>query len=745
MKARVIIVTLVLSASIFVVTCKDRGVDNDKDDERPNTRTFGKYYEPYELNIKPNAPGYSLPLDLNDIVNKGKISQEIEFDNILDLIRQNGFAIMEPALFSPFSGGDFVGIYENFGLFGIIPFVTSDTGLYLYRALFDHILKGIEEHEFIPKINDLTIALLNDAKQQYEQLEGDLKEAAKRNVAYLSVAQKLIDTNSSIPELVYDIVFNELAKIEAHSGYSKSDIFKYNEDYSQYVPRGHYTQSDALERYFKTMMWYGRMAFLLKGGPGGLISDYDAKIQTLQALLLANSLRNIHIGERTGLDTWDRLYTVTSFFVGLEDDLTPYDYLCALDQVFGTGFVLSDLMDSDNLFVLKTELAIFPSPKIYGGTGNIVLDGPITNESLNEVLDKTKGMHLMGRRFVPDSYMFQHIVYPEVGSYLGDPKKLPFTSGSDGMGGFYRAYIRGLDLMALLGSSEALDILTDEEDTNYLRYGLRFGEMKEEFDDLSKTDWNVNLYWSWLYSLRGLLQELPEGYPEFMRTQAWQRRQIHAALASWTQLRHDMILHSKQSYPPPPAGRLPTPPPGYVEPIPVFWGRLLSLTRMTSKGLDDLNVLTPESRLRLSRMEELLQQILDIVAKQLTNDALSSKDRKFFSELPSRLASVVKDVQGQWLVTTLVADVHTNPLEEKVVEEAVGKVDLIVVACPMSEGKAFLTIGPVLSYYEFKHPMNNRLTDEAWRLMLDSPNKPERPRWYVPLMRRGNNSSIIRQ
>jgi len=735
MKTRAGLITLVLSVSICATTCNENSTDNV--DEKPNNRTFGKYYEPYELNIKPNAPGYSLPLDLNDIINIGKISQEIKFDNISDLIQQNGFAIIEPEPLSGFSSGDFVEIYENLGLFDIIPFVTSDVGLYLYRALFDHILKGIEEHQFIPKINDLTIALLNDAQQQYEQLVGDLKEAAKRNVAYLSVARKLIDTNSSIPELVYDIVINELAKIEAHSGFSKSDIFKYNEDYSQYVPRGHYTQSDALERYFKTIMWYGRMAFLLKGGPGGLISDYDAKIQTLQALLLANSLRNIHIGERTGFDTWDRLYTVTTFFVGLEDDLTPYDYLYALDQVFGVGFVLSDLTDPDNLFALKTELALFPSPKIYGGTGKIVLDEPITTESLNEVLNKTKGMRLMGRRFVPDSYIFQHIVYPEVGNYLGDPKRRPFTSGSDGMGGFYRAYIRGLDLMALLGSSEALDILNDEGDTNYLRYGLRFGEMKEEFDGLSQMDWNVNLYWSWLYSLRGLLQELPEGYPEFMRTKAWHRRQLNAALASWTQLRHDMILHSKQSYPPPPASRLPTPPPGYVEPIPVFWGRLLSLTRMTLQGLDDFDMLRPESHQRLSHLEELLQQILDITTKQLTNDDLSSENRKFFSELPSRLASVVKDVQDQFLITTLVADVHTNPLEEKVVEEAVGKVDLIVVACPMSEGKAFLAVGPVLSYYEFKQPMIDRVTDEAWRKLLDSPNKPERPKWYVPLMRPG--------
>jgi len=86
------------------------------------------------------------------------------------------------------------------------------------------------------------------------------------------------------------------------------------------------------------------------------------------------------------------------------------------------------------------------------------------------------------------------------------------------------------------------------------------------------------------------------GYPEFMRTQAWQRRQLQTALASWTELRHDTILHVKQSYTVPTATRLPTPPPGYIEPIPVFWGRLLSLTQMTSKGLDDRNVLTPEAR-----------------------------------------------------------------------------------------------------------------------------------------------------
>ena len=747
MKARADIVMLLFSVSVSIctLTCNDRGAHNV--DEKPNKLTFAKYYEPYEPNIEPIAPGYKLPLDLNNIVNISKIKQIIDFNSISSLIRQNGFAIVEPepySLLGSLRNGDFVGIYEPLGWFGLLPFVTTDTVLYLYHTQFDETLKDIEERQFIPDINDLAIALLKDALQQYEQLQGELKEAARRNVAYLSVALILIDPNASIPKLVDDIVLSELAKIEAHSRFEPSDIFIYKEDYSKYVPRGHYTRSEALKRYFRTMMWYGSMAFLLKGsenwGPTGeaLISLRDARIQTLQAFLLVTSLKNVQVGERTGLDIWDRLYTVTAFYVGFADDLTPSDYLLALDQVFGGDLVLSDLADQSNLFTLKKKLTPLPSPKIYGGTGSIVLDGPITDESLNESLEKTRGMRLMGQRFVPDSYMFQNLVFPQVGSYLGHRKGRSFTAGSDGSGGFCRAYVRGLDLMALLGSSEALKILTDEGDTNYRRYRLRFGELKGHFDALSPMHWNVNLYWSWLYSLRALLQELPDGYPEFMRTQAWQRRQLQTALASWTELRHDTILHVKQSYPVPTATRLPTPPPGYVEPVPVFWGRLLSLTQMTSKGLDDLNVLTPEARQRLSRLEELLQQILDIVDKQLTNESLSSEDRKFFKELPSMLGSMVPKTRGQSLSTTLVADVHTHPVEAKVVEEAVGKVDLIVVACPMPDGKAFLAVGPVLSYFEFKHPMSDRLTDESWRQMLNSPNKPERPMWYIPLMRPGD-------
>jgi hypothetical protein len=64
-----------------------------------------------------------------------------------------------------------------------------------------------------------------------------------------------------------------------------------------------------------------------------------------------------------------------------------------------------------------------------------------------------------------------------------------------------------------------------------------------------------------------------------------------------------------------------------------------------------------------------------------------------------------------------------------VLEEGVGYVDLIVVAYKVPDGRVLIGAGPVMSYYEFKQPMQERLTDEEWREMLGS-EPPERPEWY---------------
>ena len=287
--------------------------------------------------------------------------------------------------------------------------------------------------------------------------------------------------------------------------------------------------------------------------------------------------------------------------------------------------------------------------------------------------------------------------------------------------------------MAILGSDNARTILIEEGDTDYIDYWLRFNELKDEFDALDTSDWNRNLYWSWLYSLRALIEGFGDGYPNFMRTPAWDKKELNAALASWTELRHDTILYAKQSYTPVEKGFPPTVT-GYLEPVPEFYGRLLSLTQMTRLGMSDLNALSTQATERLVNLETILNRLIEIANKELTNQPLSEDDYKYIGDFAKTLEGAVIGVEEKGLKTTLVADVHTHIVEEKVVEEAVGNVDLIVVAFPGPDGSIFLAAGPVLSYYEFKHPMSDRLTDEAWRELLDLPDKPERPRWFQPLM-----------
>ena len=734
-------------------------------------------YQAEGFSVTLASPAYSLPLSLQEITNQDDIDSIFRLDaNQKELLERNGFVVI------PWHGDDMVEPYETMKQREVPIFVTSDTLLHLYHIQFNEILKRIEEEEFFDQLIVMSQAMLETSIQDYRAFaDSDLKEAARRNAAYFAVALKLLQTptegydeatlkaeieqwnrehpydkkefkpvtkvNFTIPNYIKGDVEEEIKNIEEHEGFKPSAIFNsdtdracelpgtYCEDYSQYVPRGHYTRSETLKRYFKTMMWYGRMAFLLKGGEEALVSEEDAKLATIQASLISAELPNVEVEDGTAQSIWDRIYSVTSFFVGTADDLTPYEYLDAMEKVFGTEFDSSLLANDEKLLALKVELAQMRNPEIYGGSGICVIYPPITKAKLYECLAKTKGMRFMGQRFIPDSFMFQHLVSPAVGMYVGDGQ--PFTMKMTAAGPA-RAFPRGLDAMAVLGSERAYEILKEEGDTEYegkdTSYDKQLNWLKSQFSEFDVADWNRNLYWAWLYALMPLLEGFGEGYPTFMQTQAWQDKELQTALASWTELRHDTILYAKQTYTPtlqmaPPQHK---PVVGYVEPIPEFYARMLALTSMTREGLAQLNALSNEEMSRLEDLESILSRLLDISKDELENKELTEADYEFIRSFGEQLESIVAGVEAEGKETTIVADVHTdtNP-PRQVLEEGVGYVDLILVAYKLPDGRIIIGAGPVLSYYEFKHPMDDRLTDDKWKEMLEGGNAPDRPDWIA--------------
>ena len=734
---------------------------------------LGSHYKMESLTVSLDSPSYPLPLALTQITNLADIEAHIPLEmNQRELLENNGFVVI------PWHGDDIVETYKTIKEREIPVFVTSDTLLHLYHIQFNEILKRIEEEEFFDQLIDMSKAMLERSIEDYERFEDpELQEAAKRNVAYFAVALELLQTPTEgydeqeerekieqwnqehpwdqrefvpirtvdvdIPSWVEDEVDEEIQNIKAHQGFEPSAIFNsdakcdcllpacYCEDYSQYIPRGHYTRSETLKRYFKAMMWYGRMSFLLKGGEEALISEEDAKLATIQASLISTELSDVDVNGVTAQEIWDRIYAVTTFFVGTADDLTPYEYLDAIEKVFGTEFQASELAEDAKILNLKAELAQMRNPEIYGGSGLCIVYPPITEEKLYDCLDATKGLRFMGQRFIPDSYMFQNLVSPAVGMYVGEDK--PFTVCITGAGPA-RCFPRGLDVMAVLGSERAYEILEQEGDIEYqglnTSYDIQLDKLKSEFDEFDIADWNRNLYWAWLYALKPLLKEFGEGYPTFMQTQAWQDRELQAALASWTELRHDTILYAKQSYTPV-CTSIPLEPSvvGYVEPVPEFYSRMLALTTMTREGLAKLNALNEIESSRLESLESILIRLIEIACDELENKELDETDYEFIRNFGQHLDSIIAGVEDEGKETTLVADVHTDTNTMIVLEEGVGYVDLILVAYKVPDGRIIVGAGPVLSYYEFKHPMNDRLTDEAWIEMLESGNEPPRPDW----------------
>lgn len=733
-------------------------------------------YESAEVTVSPDTPRYSLPLDLGEVTNFGEVGSGFGLtENQERLLEKNGFVVI------PWHGDDIVQPYKTLKEQGVPIFVTSDTLLHLYHIQFNEILKRLEEEEFFDELIDMSQAMMERAIWDYESFtNSDLKEAARRNVAYFAVALKLLQmptegydeekakqeieqwnqehpwdekefkplkkVDFSIPSYVANEVNTEIKNIEAHEGFKPSAIFNspdsqnpYKEDYSQYVPRGHYTRSEALKRYFKAMMWYGRMAFFLKGGRDALVSEKDATVATIQASLISAELPNVSLpAQRSNLTTcWEtlnRIYSVTSFFVGTADDLTPYEYLEAIGKVFGTEFDVSQLANQDMLLKLKAELAQMRNPEIYGGSGICLISPPVTKEKLYQCLANTKGMRFMGQRFVPDSYVFQNLVSPAVGMYAGQGE--PFTMKMTALGPA-RCFPRGLDVMAVLGSERAYEILEAEGDTEYqgedTSYDEQLSELREEFGAFTVGDWNRNLYWSWLFALKPLLGDFAEGHPAFMQTDAWKDKELQTALASWAELRHDTILYAKQSYTPEMTAMPPQPQPveGYVEPVTEFYSRMLTLTKMTREGLIKLDALSDEEKSRLESLESILGRLIQISKDELEGKELSEDDYEFIRNFGRQLDAIVVAVEAKGKETTLVADVHTdaNPPME-VLEEGVGYIDLVLVAYKVPDGRVILGAGPTLSYYEFRWPMEQgRLTDEQWKEMLEQGQQPPRPDW----------------
>jgi hypothetical protein len=650
--------------------------------------------------------GYSLPLNLNQV-------QGLDLVQLTGgqqaLLAQNGFAVASP---EPGRYREFYQIYEENRYNEVPVFITTDSIYHVYHLIFDKMLRDLETGYFTDDLKTLTTSMLAATTTQYQSLKGTpLGDPALRNAAYFAVADKLLGLSDPAPSEANAMVNAELALINAANTQAFSPIWdrpdlsqdmRLIEDYTQYIPRGHYTRSEDLKMYFKAMMWYGRLTFRQA-------DDFE----TRRALLLVQALRSASAsGGASAVSLWENIYEPTVFIVGKADDLGYIEYGALSDQVFGANPDLSKFADPA-LFAGFQQLAkTLPPPQVNSMWVWIEQDKELV----------TKGFRFMGQRFTLDQYVFGQVIWRNVGT-MDKPRGLP----------------KGLDFFAAMGSDEAASLLKSMGEDQYANFDTQSAKVKDQVAALGTDSWTQNLYWSWLYSFQPLIASKGSAYPPFMQTQAWTRKDLQTALGSWTELKHDTILYAKQVMAEMGGGGPEQIPHGYVEPNPEAYARLLALAQMTEDGLRSRNLLSDLTRGNLDNLISQLQFLQDMSQRELSGGTITDDDymhimywggtlEQFTLKAADTTGDNSRDLSDQ--KAALVADVATgtNDLQTLVaLEEADGQPTIIYVVLPDSPTR--ISVGAVYSYYEFSVPASGRLTDEQWQAQVQAGTNPAQPDW----------------
>lgn len=715
---------------------------------------------------------------------------------------------------------------------GVPIIVTADSVMHLFHIEFNELLKNIEINKLTPILNEFLDKTIDEASIQYGSSEDEnLKELSRRNMAYLAVAAKLLDPSFSIPQNVEKDVKHEIKRIEEHKGFFKNELFSkdcpdvcnsrlyppgfdyacnqevkgdieyqgktwrfqdlykevclkscYCEDYSQYVPRGHYTSSEELKQYFKSMMWLGRMTFKAVG-----------ENWTKQAVLLTDAVKSADV-----MDLWNKIYTVTGFFAGASDDLTFYEYDTAIFNLFTYEFDKEKELKQQIAENMQTEIGKIRGPKILGG---------FEFDLAGNLKDTTQGLRLIGQRYALDSHILSDMVYNNVGvnpnseyykrviqcketyEKLSQPEDFYYSCDSmnkdkikywnevcskamemykfDVCGrldekqlwNVCRFMPTGLDVMSVLGSKKADALLAEKNISTFCDYNKKSQEMKNLVKSYDQKKWTENLYNSWLWMIQPVLKEKPEGYPNWMRSLIWENKDLVTALSSWAQLRHDTILYVKQSYTREVQGRATSVGPqpmaakyyGYVEPNPELFARAKFITEFLVQGLAEQGVMTKDIKKSLEQSRDMMDRLQKISEKELEAKILNEEDYDYIENIDNFFNLIIKDLASALTVkegvklpgsqekkslqgkddafkTTIIADVHTESNTAKALEVGTGKIDWVIVAHKAKDGRIGLAVGPMFSYYEFPWPMKDRLTDEKWREMLET-DSLDRPDW----------------
>lgn len=622
-------------------------------------------------------------------------------------LEQKGFVITDRNSFPSFTYG-YASIYGD----DLPLYVTADSILHALHRSYDNILKAFEQNSLVPQLESLLSAM--SATLGNSSHSGELRKDLD---IYLSVAQSLLTDRLAPPidlanTTVVETLFNGCKDAE---GSESVEIFGARRlvDFSQCEPRGHYTDHPDLERYFRAMMWLGRIDFrLIETQSDG--SSLFRRRQFEAAWALVELMGEAEKASHKGIDDF-----ITAF-VGEHDYMTPAQFAALANDLGVNG--LSEITDLSD-----TELA---QAIVSGGYGTQRISSHyMVNGGNVATLPLSSSFAFFGQRYVIDSHVFSNVVYDRV--TRGETRWMP----------------NPLDVAyAALGNDQAGMLLQSEVER--YEYAPELSAMRTIADSEPESFWEMNLYNRWLGALRelspGVAREEGSGdaLPAIAKTEAWGERLLNTQLASWAELRHDTILYVKQSYT---SGVTCEFPDAYVEPYPGFFGALADYAAHATNVISELPFPAPQGTTEhfanFARVTGILREMAE---HQRTGTPHTDEHMAFINELVTLEAQGCggPDTAFGWYPNLIygepleydptIADVHTQPEDEsgevgRVLHVGTGGARLLITTIETCSGPRAYA-GLVSSYYERIEEDWNRLTDPEWAQILGS-GEPRSPEW----------------
>lgn len=642
-----------------------------------------------------------LRVNMTNLLNPTQIK---EFDEQLSQrLGEDGFVIV------PAQHNQLFEVYEENDYREFPNFVTTDLYLQLYHLYIDCMLRELEENHLMELMTDFSHDMFYAMDRMLNWSGGDelVRQTALKNAAYYVIAYQLFTGKTLGTEEEIAIAKPEIELcLNAKDSYSTfmKDYKDFQFGYSLFRPRGHYTRSEKLQRYFRGMMWLQTANFGLKN-----------KDEVLAAVMQTYALKN----DEKLIKKYETLNNLITFLMGKPDNLTIMQVKKEVEKL---NMQMEDLLHNDQAIAqLTAKLEEI-------GNRQTRIRPKFEKTSHNKI-------NIMPQRYQPDAEVLQEMV-----DYDNKPT--------------LRATPKGLDFFAAMQVSAAEKILI-EEGQKWQGFAPALEKMKMRMQQIN---WNETIATQWMSTLRALCDRDPQlNLPYFMVTPEWNLKDLNAMLASWAELKHDAILYAKQPAgaecggggPPEPVVK------GYVEPNISFWKKAISLLDNTAHLLKEENMLTEKISHATERIREEAQFLLNVSEKELAGKELTEEEYDQLQYIGATFENISldlvrekdqylmgwSDVQGADKKVALVADVYTanadNNPEKAILFEAVGDADEIYVVVEIG-GYLYLTRGAVLSYREFIQPIDEpRLTDEEWQQQLEKNPRKGVPDWMkriiVPL------------